>query len=297
MLARSAAALALFALSAMKCHAQYYSAYKPGVVHEDTLWRIVTVDGTSRADADVVVMLTPYSIGFSSSCRYRLFILARTTDGVAVGEEVSFIGSSDGRCAGLNRKVVVALEESLPRLRYMDSGDEETLLLLDQDQNVLVALKRFLPTGLEFRQWYVTKYRHFDALVASSTPAWLFMAHGRISGTDGCLSYLAPAYGYEGDRLKIDGLGGFHTGPPCSPLRELESPRIRSALTGSFFVEAKYERTILRDQMGQIAVVLEPWPTVESLVSDLPVVSSEKGGVDGWPLPDAELGRLDLWLP
>jgi len=223
-----------------------------------TFWRLAKIDGISEGEDNAVVRITEGSIDFSHPCFYSSYPFHYDLGTFGVSPS----WNSEEKCAGRNRPLSGSLEKELRRTRHFQSSGTTLTFLDDRDQS-LISLIRLQPTGPENRKWRIASYFDGGHLVPAdsfgSIMPFVTFFGGYLDGSPGCGGFLG-AYSLSGDRLKAGAtwlLAGWCSGDLKKRFRQ--NDLITKSLNGDRHVALEGDRVVLRDDQGNLQLVLAPW--------------------------------------
>jgi heat shock protein HslJ len=239
---------------------------------DETYWRVESLPGRAPVAPSVVVTLNgdegAYGrISYSSDCYFTGGAWTQKADGL----HFAFGSSTMGSCRPREGSESEGFERALAEARTFSVAGGRLTFKAPNGTPVMV-LQRFDPTGLEYRQWRISSY--FDgaamaipdsdvpdfyssdrtAMIAWPWPAITFSG-GRLMGSPGC-GGLDGGYKLSGDHVRIT--AGYDLAGFCMHDQFILADLVDKALTGERRVVHDGGKMLLKDNKGQVQIVLEP---------------------------------------
>jgi hypothetical protein len=243
-------------LAVADCVATSNRNQEPPQARVDTpsFWNLTAFPGVPL-ERDAILELSVQSFALDVPCYRRAWAYSTETGKPNFPNPYA----SEKRC-DIVPPIVAAFDRTLPTVFAVHASDDE-LVLLDSGGNPVLIGKRLRSSGLENREWSIESYFDGTSLLDTAglfTPPLMpriSFIHGSLYGSPGC-GGLVGRYSLRGPQVTIHAgyiLDGF-----CYPRDIALSDRVREALDGERSMQRTGGGFELRDNQGQVRIILTP---------------------------------------
>ena len=228
----------------------------------DTFWHITKLNGGSSGLSEIIIQIREGDIEFSTQSILRSFPFEYRLAGLeffpswhSADNEKDFRHLNDAQNA-------LAVEHALHEITSY-TQHENSLTFLNTAGQSIITLEKIRPEGIEEQRWRIARYRaegthpsNEDQLAVVKDSAEIILFNSQVEGSPGCMAWQG-AYQLKTDRLTV--LAGEVGSGVCSKEEEALSGHVQAAFKGPLKIEKKGENMLLRDDSGDVRIVLVPF--------------------------------------